>query len=600
MTSQTTHIRMKEPRRLESKETCQSLQQWRMQFRQYIKQDDHYRLFIASDVSWNPQELNYGFLAEQTGLKRTALAMKDDCQDFLHMLATFLPHGYLTEKIVNTACSFGNAFEIIEEHYGLLPTQESFMELESLVKQSGESYRQFYERILAYIRQHSKCDENVTVEGIKCQAGGDKISVSHANLITLMWLRKIHPELISIVKTDNKPLSSLVPRISVNIDNLLVKYDKVGQVNFVSTQDDMDKQVTVHKTYVRKNFNKNRSKEADTQFCHGCFRMNKATGSKLHYQHKPSQCPRQAVVRMLQMDDVANEIDQIDLEDDDGKFYDFYNGDFNEFVQQEMNEPIRNSPQTCFSVNIQEVEAMISTIRSKITGFRKDHSPTLHCVINNQHVLSIIDEGSVINCCSYTFAKRAGIPIDSVQCSAIGANQSPMNVAGIAKYDINALVLGLSNPSCFKIATMIVINDLGTDMLLGQPSKIDNKIITIPHASKIQFQTTDGCNHTVSYPLRTDKNMDLHDVLKVEDSVTVFPRDSYSYRLPNQFLNQKRVFITERPSKVSWIGCQVMDVIDGCITLTNNADQPIYLKNILTLGILEMLIKSTTFLSIRS
>ena len=121
MTSQTTHIRMKEPRRLESKETCQSLQQWRMQFRQYIKQDDHYRIFIASDVAWNPQELNYGFDVEQAGLKRTALAMKDDCQDFLHMLATFLPHGYLTEKIVNTACSFGNAFEIIEEHYWLHP-----------------------------------------------------------------------------------------------------------------------------------------------------------------------------------------------------------------------------------------------------------------------------------------------------------------------------------------------------------------------------------------------------------------------------------------------------------------------------------------------
>ena len=131
MTSQTTHIRIKEPRRLECKETCQSLQQWKMQFRQYIKQDDHYRTFIASDVVWNPLITTYGFTAETTGLKRSVSALKDDCQDFLHILSTFLPHGYLTEKIVTTTTSFLNAFAIIEEHYGLLPTQESFMYLES-------------------------------------------------------------------------------------------------------------------------------------------------------------------------------------------------------------------------------------------------------------------------------------------------------------------------------------------------------------------------------------------------------------------------------------------------------------------------------------
>ena len=70
--------------------------------------------------------------------------------------------------------------------------------------------------------------------------------------------------------------------------------------------------------------------------------MNKATGSKLHFQHRPSQCPRQAVVKLLQMDDAANDLDQIDLEDDDGKYDNFYDGDFNEFVQQDVNESFKN------------------------------------------------------------------------------------------------------------------------------------------------------------------------------------------------------------------------------------------------------------------
>ena len=126
---------------------------------------------------------------------------------------------------------------------------------------------------------------------------------------------------------------------------------------------------------------------------------------------------------------------------------------------------------------------MISSIKSKVNVFRKDNSPTLHCAINDQNVICIIDEGSVINCCSFAFAKRAGIAIDTVQCSAIGANKTPMKVAGVAKYEVIACVLGTPQTSRIKIATMIVINDLGTDILLGQPSKIDNQIVTIPHAA---------------------------------------------------------------------------------------------------------------------
>ena len=111
-----------------------------------MKQDDTYKTFLGSNVTWNPNVQNYGFVAETRGLNRSANEKMDDCKDFLQILATFLPHGYLTEKLVKTSTSFEKAFEIILEHYGLLPTQESFMDLESFSKQTGESYRQFYER----------------------------------------------------------------------------------------------------------------------------------------------------------------------------------------------------------------------------------------------------------------------------------------------------------------------------------------------------------------------------------------------------------------------------------------------------------------------
>ena len=151
---QVTHIKVPVPPKLNNKETQQNLRLFKMQFRQYMKQDDHYRAFLSSDVEWDPNADNYGFEDEEAGLRRTAAAMKDDCKDFIFILATFLPHDYLTEKLVSTSTSFESAFKIIEEHFGLSRSQESYLELESFTKQGGESHRQFYERLLSHTRDH--------------------------------------------------------------------------------------------------------------------------------------------------------------------------------------------------------------------------------------------------------------------------------------------------------------------------------------------------------------------------------------------------------------------------------------------------------------
>ena len=79
--------------------------------------------------------------------------------------------------------------------------------------------------------------------------------------------------------------------------------------------------------------------------------------------------------------------------------------------------------------------------------------------------------------------------------------------------------VGTSRPSNIRISTIIVvIHDLGTDLLLGQPAKIDNKIITLPHESIIRFISIAGYDYTVSYP--------LHDVLKISSSTTLFNSES--------------------------------------------------------------------------
>ena len=66
MSTQTVaHLRVKEPRKLvNNNESIQLLQQWKMQFKQFVKQDDRFKTFIASDMTWNPSLTNYGFQAD--------------------------------------------------------------------------------------------------------------------------------------------------------------------------------------------------------------------------------------------------------------------------------------------------------------------------------------------------------------------------------------------------------------------------------------------------------------------------------------------------------------------------------------------------------
>ena len=587
MAAQVTHIKIREPRKLECQETRISLQQWKMQFRQYIKQDDHYRGFIASDVVWNPLEDNYGFITETTGLQRNPRALKDDCQDFLHTLATFLPHGYLTEKLVSTATSFIKAFEIIEEHYGLLPSQESFLDLDSFTKQPNESYRQFYERIVAHARQHLHVTAGINVDGAIVPNGGDRISVSHSNLLALIWLRKVHPELVNIVRTEyslelreNKPLASLVPRIAVNVDNLLSKYDKISGVNAVMTNDDDSSSYnTINRTFIKKNLNKN--KDVKAPFCPGCYSLFKNSKIQLHFKHSSSECPRKAVIQMLQMQDVGVDVNQLDLDNSGSNEHLIQ---FSNFDSQQVKKQNDYNPPTslCFNVNTLSnngnMDTIIASIKSSINSFRKEASPTLCCSINSQNVVCIVDEGSVINCCSMAFVKRAKIPVESVNCAAVGANKSPMSVIGITKYDVYATVIGTSNPCKIVISRLIVIKDLGADVLLGQPTKVDNCVITIPHKSQIQFKCTEGKEYKVSYPIRDHDFIKLHDVLKITDATTLYPGDQYSYKLPNHFIMQKKVMITERPNITPWIGGQIVDVHDGCVKLTNETIYPIHLK----------------------
>ena len=172
------------PRQLGNKETLESLLHWRTTFKTFYKKDDNYKCFFRVDMKWDYNSQHYGLQDDQEA-GRQAPDLADDLSDLLYTLAGYLPHAYLTDKIlINTKC-WEDVWTVINDHYNVQVSSETFLDFESMYKQDEETYRQFYERLLQHVKQHL-APADVKVESITNTAK-DTMSISLMNIVALQW-----------------------------------------------------------------------------------------------------------------------------------------------------------------------------------------------------------------------------------------------------------------------------------------------------------------------------------------------------------------------------------------------------------------------------
>ena len=167
-----------------------------------------------------------------------------------------------------------DVWDCIFEHFGLNVTGETLLDFSSMQQTENESYRQFYDRLLAHTRLHLP-KENVEVDGISSGPTGEKMTISLLNMVALQWLQKINSQLVDIVKLEYskelrgaQQLSSLVPRIANNIDTMLSRHNVVGGVEKVT----IDQEPMVNKTsFKQKSQSQGKfKKRSNSPFCPEC------------------------------------------------------------------------------------------------------------------------------------------------------------------------------------------------------------------------------------------------------------------------------------------------------------------------------------------
>ena len=292
------------PRQLGDDENLESLQHWKVTFRNYFRRDDYFNVFLATNFTWNPAAADYGLTAETTGLKRTAVVLKNDLVAFLETIAGFLPYSYVTERILNNTTSLKDVWAIIADLYEAEVSSDTFLELSNFSKLPNESFRQFYERMVDHVQKHLT-KPNVKLENYDSGVTGDKMNISMLNLIVLMWLQKIDSKLVDIVRVeysadlkDGKQLYEIMPRIAKSVSQLLLRHDtfttKLVQSENPATHSEAAKiqKVQFRNKKVSKNKKNFAQPKSAQQHCPHCQFLSKLVKYDIPTDHDPDSCVR--------------------------------------------------------------------------------------------------------------------------------------------------------------------------------------------------------------------------------------------------------------------------------------------------------------------
>ena len=556
--------------------------------------------------------------------KAAQLRSSEELKDLLSTLAGYLPHSYLTDKILQSS-SWPSVWKIIRDHYNVQVTSESLLDFESLHKLPEETHRQYFERLLQHTKQHlapadSKV-ENVTI------AVADKMTISLMNMVALQWLRKTNPALIEIVKTEystelraNEQLADLVPRIAPNIDSLLRRYDQGVTSNKV-TESLHEETVNTH-DQVSKTFARGRSMPGSSYrsrgggslsrggrggtssrdaprtsrgggpFCPGCFYLSQQLGTTIHFRHTPGDCPRKATtVKLLEMED--NEYFDEITEDDEviiGKFEKEMKenetlpsmtfqtsktepelgssrpGSEHIVIQRNIlveSEPKQNPNIYLSSYNVKVSDMEMKSLILKVlklgtrqhtwssNGVRKAKSPCLPVLIENTETHATVDEGSEINCLDEGFATKNGIRFERTDCKATAAGSTVMKLSGQTNKDITIKHKG--KPIMWKLGRLVVVKNLGVDLLVGEPAKSDNEIVTFPHQRLIEMWNSAGKRVKLPYFSKVKSPTSIFQC-KAPSNETIYPSAKLRIKLPVNFWGAGSVIITPKNPKIhSWL-----------------------------------------------
>ena len=182
-------------------ESRESINNWCDSAQNWFARDDGFMFCVQPGQTWNPAHAggNFGLAAEgpDTKLRRTAPQMSAALQRFFMAVSGFFPFNFLKRRFPRST-SWVDMINMVYAAYNLQLNGSSLLRYGDLQRFPDESYHIYYERLHDYFFQHLE-GADVQVAGYATGAHGDEMTLSHANLIVVLWLEKIDKRLLKLV-----------------------------------------------------------------------------------------------------------------------------------------------------------------------------------------------------------------------------------------------------------------------------------------------------------------------------------------------------------------------------------------------------------------
>ena len=186
-------------------------------------------------------------------------------------------------------------------------------------------------------------------------------------------------------------------------------------------------------------------------------------------------------------------------------------------------------------------------------------------------ITAIIDEGAEVSCIAMKFAKITNTEIIETSHSARAADSSKLRVVGRTKKPVILITEPHGVPIYLKYA--VVVDKLNADVLIGEPGKGANKIVTYAAEKQIVI-TFQGKDFKFDYHKTRGP---VSHVARVEESDIVEPGKNYTWTVPAQFQEFSHLFLQPRHQDHHWFEPDVCQVNDGKISLKNCSDSAVAL-----------------------
>ena len=135
-------------------------------------------------------------------------------------------------------------------------------------------------------------------------------------------------------------------------------------------------------------------------------------------------------------------------------------------------------------------------------------------------------------------------------------------------------IIGAKSPVRWGLGKMVVVTNLGVNLLVGEPGKLDNKIVTISHHKIIETVDVNGKAVKLPYYPKGMKLRSEYVPCRTRRTEIIYQGHKLKYELPPDLRNSSYVNISPTRTMISpWFTCRNLKVAkDGSVDIENSTE----------------------------